>query len=715
MQRRLRRMQRATGRYSHLAFAGVLVALQLVPAAALAADAAVDITSTLTPAELTITPGTTVTWTNSDDETHRVRSESGPTEFDSGNLDPGESFSFTFSTEGTYTYIDDRDKDNSSYFGSVVVSSAASDPDPDPVEPPPPPPTAGDVSIVDRSFSPTTIEVGLGGSVTWANNDTEEHTVTATDSSWDSGIFDTGGTYTRTFATAGSFAYFCLIHPDMTGTVIVTGAGGDPIPPPVEPPPPADEPVAPPPAPTGPGAVTIVDFDFSPSGLTVSAGSSVTWTNTGAAPHTVTAEDGSSDSGFLSSGDSYTQSFAAAGSFNYFCTLHPAMTGTITVTGADGAAPPASSDPPAEDNPTADPAPVSGSGDVNVVDNAFGPASITVPAGSTLSWLNKGSLPHTVTARNGAFDSGILVSGGRYSRTFATPGTYSYFCTIHPEMTGSVLVTGADGEIPAEEGLDDAANASGLGGAAPTGPASVAIVDNDYDPGSLTVGVGQTVTFTNTGLIPHTVTDRADTFDSGFLMSGDTYRLTPTEVGTIAYFCTIHPEMSGMIIVSEDIAVDNGEGSDGGLPSTGSVGAGAGDGDESLEVSQSVRIIDNDFDPTTVTVEAGTAVMWRNVGQLPHTVTDRASSFDSGILENGGTFVQQFDATGVFEYFCTLHPDMVATVEVIAPQDVDAVALVSRAPVAPAVAYILAGGFVVAMAVFVVGLGRFLRTAEEAH
>ncbi len=713
MQRLLGRMQRAPGMYSRFVSAVVLVAVQLVPAVALAAEATVEITSTLTPAELTIASGTTVVWTNLDDERHRVRSQTGPAEFDSGNLDPGQSFSFTFSAEGAYTYIDDRDKDNSSYFGSVVVSSAASDPDPDPVEPPPPP-TAGDVSIVDRSFSPTTIEVAAGGSVTWANNDSEEHTVTATDSSWDSGIFDTGGTYTRTFDAAGTFAYFCVIHPDMTGSVVVTGSGDDP-PPPVEPPPPADEPVPPPPAPTGPGAVTIVDFDFSPSGLTVSAGSTVTWTNSGAAPHTVTAVDGSSDSGFLFSGAGYSKTFPTAGTFGYFCTLHPDMTGTITVTASDGTAPPPNSDPPPGSDPFADPAPVSGSGDVNVVDNAFGPSSITVSAGSTISWLNKGALPHTVTASNGSFDSGILVSGNRYSRTFATPGTFSYFCTIHPEMTGTVFVTGADGDIPAEVGIDGSNNASTLGGEGPAGPSSVVIVDNDYDPGSLTVGIGQTVTFTNTGLIPHTVTDSADTFDSGFLMSGDIYRLTPTEVGTITYFCTIHPGMSGMIIVSEDIAVDNGDGSDGGLPSAGSVGARAGDGDESLEVSQSVRIIDNDFDPPAVTIEAGSAVRWRNVGQLPHTVTDRDGTFDSRILENGGTFVQQFDEVGLYQYFCTLHPDMVATVEVVASQDFASALPVPRAPIGQAVAYILAGGFVVAMAVFVIGLGRFLRTAEEAR
>lgn len=707
-------------------FAAVLTfvtAQVLIPGAALAAEASVTITTALAPAVLEIAPGTTVTWTNSDDEEHRVRSQTGPDEFDSGNLDPGETFSFTFALDGTYTYIDDRNDDDTNYHGTVIVSTVI-DPNPgdpgDPAPPPPPAPVAGDVSIVDRNYSPTTIEIAAGGSVTWANNDSEEHTVTANDSSWDSGVFDTGGTYSRTFQTAGSFGYFCLIHPDMTGTVVVTGTGGTPPtdPPAPDPtPPPGEDPTPPPvePPPAGPSDVAIVDFGFEPGSITVGTGATVTWSNNGVALHTVTATDGTSDSGFLFAGDTYSKSFASPGSFSYFCTLHPAMTGTITITGAaspPGSEPPANPPPPSENPPPVEnPPSVAGSGDVNIVDNSFGPASITVGAGATLSWLNKGALPHTVTARNGSFDSGIVLSGGRFTRTFVTPGTYSYFCTIHPEMTGTVFVTGADGEAPPEDPLDLSVGDQ----TAPTvGPSSVRIVDNDYEPGSITVGIGQRVSFANAGSLPHTVTAREGTFDSGILLPGDSFTVTSTSEGSIAYFCTIHPEMAGTINVTSEV-VDGGaeelepeENPDGGV-ALADVAA----PEDDVEVSQSVRIVDLDYDPRVVTVEAGEGILWRNMGELPHTVTDRAGEFDSGILQNGETFTHVFPEVGTFEYFCTLHPDMIATVVVAeATPDLASVAPISAGPPSDAFAYVLAGGLVGAMIVFVVGMTRFIRTVE---
>jgi plastocyanin len=81
------------------------------------------------------------------------------------------------------------------------------------------------------------------------------------------------------------------------------------------------------------------------------------------------------------------------------------------------------------------------SGDVTIVDFAFQPASISVPAGSTVTWNNTGGATHTVTAFNGAFDSGNLSPGGSFSETFSNPGVYMYHCTIHHNMVGTVMVT----------------------------------------------------------------------------------------------------------------------------------------------------------------------------------------------------------------------------------------------------------------------------------
>jgi hypothetical protein len=85
--------------------------------------------------------------------------------------------------------------------------------------------------------------------------------------------------------------------------------------------------------------VNIVDFAFDPAAVEVPVGATVTWTNGGGAPHTATADDGSFDSRRLQPGESFSQTFDAAGSFPYHCEIHPQMTGTVTVT--DGAAAPA--------------------------------------------------------------------------------------------------------------------------------------------------------------------------------------------------------------------------------------------------------------------------------------------------------------------------------------------------------------------------------------
>ena len=78
---------------------------------------------------------------------------------------------------------------------------------------------------------------------------------------------------------------------------------------------------------------------------------------------------------------------------------------------------------------------------VQVVDFAFEPATLTVPVGTTVTWTNAGSRPHTVTADNGSFDSGRLDPGEQFSQSFDRPGTFTYFCGFHPDMQGSIVVT----------------------------------------------------------------------------------------------------------------------------------------------------------------------------------------------------------------------------------------------------------------------------------
>ena len=77
---------------------------------------------------------------------------------------------------------------------------------------------------------------------------------------------------------------------------------------------------------------------------------------------------------------------------------------------------------------------------VTIVDFAFSPMYVAIPAGSTVTWYNAGAAPHTATSNTGAFASGVLGAGGAYSATLWTPGAYGYFCEIHPGMAGTVEV-----------------------------------------------------------------------------------------------------------------------------------------------------------------------------------------------------------------------------------------------------------------------------------
>ena len=97
--------------------------------------------------------------------------------------------------------------------------------------------------------------------------------------------------------------------------------------------------------------------------------------------------------------------------------------------------------PSAPATPAASGAPQS-SNAVTIDDFAFAPASITVPVGSTVTWTNKDEEPHNVVSNDGTtFHSPGMGTGGTYSFTFPTAGTFDYVCGIHPMMHGTVVVT----------------------------------------------------------------------------------------------------------------------------------------------------------------------------------------------------------------------------------------------------------------------------------
>jgi plastocyanin len=92
---------------------------------------------------------------------------------------------------------------------------------------------------------------------------------------------------------------------------------------------------------------------------------------------------------------------------------------------------------------TADPQQAASATTEAKIDNfSFGPATLTVPVGTTVTWTNRDDIPHTVVSTDDpkAFKSKVLDTDEQFSYTFTKTGTFPYFCSVHPKMTGKVIV-----------------------------------------------------------------------------------------------------------------------------------------------------------------------------------------------------------------------------------------------------------------------------------
>ena len=320
------------------------------------ADVTITIGSGLSDRDVRVSVGDVVRFVNRDGERHRMRSRS-LAEFDTGDLEPGEAYQVRLSTAGTYLYLDERNDDAAAYRGRIVVApalgGAGGDSGGSTAAPAGAPAGGGTasggvassatVSIGDDFFQPTTIRVAVGGTVTFRNDGGDEHSATST--AFDTGVLGAGASARTTFSAAGSFAFVCMFHSDMRGTIEVAEADGGSTPAPAVPKPAATS--APTPAPAAPGtsgeqagpaatkaSVEIADFSFGPDSVEIAAGGSVTWTNTGVAPHTVTAKDGAFASDMLAPGGTFSRTFATSGTYAYLCAVHPEMIGTVRVVAA---------------------------------------------------------------------------------------------------------------------------------------------------------------------------------------------------------------------------------------------------------------------------------------------------------------------------------------------------------------------------------------------
>lgn len=84
--------------------------------------------------------------------------------------------------------------------------------------------------------------------------------------------------------------------------------------------------------------------------------------------------------------------------------------------------------------------PAAATSEVKIDNFSFGPGTLTVAVGTTVVWTNHDDIPHTVVSTDGVFKSKVLDTDEKFSYTFTKAGTFPYFCSIHPKMTGKIVV-----------------------------------------------------------------------------------------------------------------------------------------------------------------------------------------------------------------------------------------------------------------------------------
>jgi plastocyanin len=196
----------------------------------------------------------------------------------------------------------------------------------------------------------------------------------------------------------------------------------------------------------------------------------------------------------------------------------------------------------------------------------FHPKALIVMAGTTVTWVNHDTLPHTVTFDDGSVDSGSLLEGDTFSHTFDAAGTYGIYCKFHggpggAGMAMTVTVVESLEQIPtaatsvpivpkvtAAGPMETGTPAPSATEAAPAALGTVAIVMQDYvfKPDAITIKVETTVTWTNKDIEGHTVTSDDGSIESGNIDPDGTYRYTFDAPGTYPLYCRYHGGPGGL-------------------------------------------------------------------------------------------------------------------------------------------------------------------------
>lgn len=457
---------------------------------------------------------------------------------------------------------------------------------------------------------------------------------------------------------------------------------------------------------TAPNSVTVTmtDSGYSPAGVTVPLGGSVTWVNKGSTAHSATTVGGAPtafNTPGVGPGQSTSLTFSIPGNYYYtsgadcaqsFVPTFPCTVSfLVTVLAPGGAMATATPDP------NAPPGPVVGPRDVTVVidDSAgFVPAAVTIPTGGTVTWKNRGAITHNATNMANApatFNTAGIGPGASAGLSFTVPGQYFYTSGIDCISSATptfpcgnsylVTVVGPGGFIPTATPQVGTVPATPV--ALPQTPAATASIDLSeagISPPTVFVALGGVVTWTNRGKNVHSATSTLDAtsvlpnFDSGGLGPGQTFTMAFGTPGTYAF--TSAPDclnpggpQPGFACNYYSVIVSP-------IP----LGALAQQTPTPTPTpliipgSAAAIVIDdvNGFSPASVTVRPNSTVTWVNYGSKVHTAvvnqnplgagvappfwlpyalpTSSSIIFDSGGLNQGQSYSFVFTTVGTYPY-----------------------------------------------------------------
>ncbi len=635
-----------------------LVACAAQAPAAFAANTNVNLTTskTFSPANVTIAPGDSVTWTWTEVRSHNVTSVSAGAETIASGTKSSGTYVKTFNTPGTYAYHCTL---HSGMNGSVTVSGGGTPPPP----PPPPdttPPPAPTGFVATAADGTVTLDWNDSSAPDLANYVVERRVGTG---AWSVVASPTASVYTDVAVTNGTTYSYRVTAVDATGNVSASTSIA------------SATPVAPPPV-SGPVTrhVAIGNYTFAPTTITIKTGDTIAWDWSGPdVNHSVTSSTASEPfdshlgiadnqiSGPPASGFSHT--FNTVGTYTYFCRVHVDMVGTINVT-----TPPATPDTTA---PAAPAAPVATAGDASV----------------TIDWADSAAtdLSNYVVQRQ---------TGGGAWTTVGTPVASVFIdSTVVNGTAYSYRVTAVDtsGNVSAASTVVVATPLAPPPPPPGSGPLTrhVNIGNYSYSPSTVTVNAGDTVEWDWTGPdVNHSVTTVGGLLESleshlGALVNqivgapaGGSYSHLFTNVGTYAYYCRVHPDMTGTVRVVASGAPAN-QPADPPAAKPAPAPPPADVKPARAAKTYDVKIANYAFAPANVSIRLGDVVRWSWTGtDTNHSVTStngQAEQFEShpglkiGEITKapaGGSFSHTFTHEGVFTYFCRVHPGMTGKVTV---------------------------------------------------